>query len=191
MSAVVAELSRLVVAYDGVTALDGIDFVLREGERVALRGPNGSGKTTLLVALSRTMASRCVLVPQAIPACALRGADYAMLGRTPRLSPWRRPSATDFKAVHRALAAVGMEDFARRRLDAVSGGERQLLGIALALASESPVLLLDEPMAHLDEARRERAFAALAASGRTMVAAMHIDAPPGFFTRTVNIGNRL
>ncbi len=188
MSAIVAELSNLVVVYDGVTVLDGVDFVLREGECVALRGPNGSGKSTLLVALSRAMASRCVLVPQTIPACALRGADYAMLGRTPHLSPWHRPSATDFEAVRRAMSAVGMENFARRRLDAVSGGERQLLGIALALASESPVLLLDEPMAHLDEARRERAFAALAASGRTIVAAMHLDAPSGFFTRTQFLG---
>ncbi|MBO7688433.1 MAG: ABC transporter ATP-binding protein, partial [Kiritimatiellae bacterium] len=92
----------------------------------------------------------------------------------------------DEEAVDRALAAVDAADLAARRMDAISGGERQRLAIALALATEAPVLLLDEPAAHLDFRRRGELMALLAQLDRTVVMTTHelpFDTP--FFTRVV------
>lgn len=174
------------VRYDGVTALDGVSLSVRAGERVAVVGPNGSGKSTLLRELSRER-GLCVLVPQQIPdGLPLAARDYVMLGRTPRLSPWRRPSAADEAAVDAALSAVDAAHLSGRRLDGVSGGERRRLSLALALASEAPVLLLDEPTAQLDFRHRAEFFSLLARLPRTVVAAMHeLDDVVRNFTRTV------
>lgn len=180
------EIRDRTVRYDGVVALDGVSFSVRAGERVAVVGPNGSGKSTLLRELARER-GLCVLVPQQIPdGLPLAARDYVMLGRTPCLSPWRRPSAADEAAVRAALAAVDAVHLSCRRLDGVSGGERRRLSLALALASEAPVLLLDEPTAQLDFRHRAEFFSLLARLPRTVVAAMHeLDDVVRNFTRTV------
>ncbi|MGN0847214.1 MAG: ABC transporter ATP-binding protein, partial [Kiritimatiellia bacterium] len=166
------------------------------GERVAVCGPNGAGKSTLLRALLeaslRDRAGRtppAVFVPQDLPAeleQSITAHDYVMLGRTPHLSAWRRPSAADEESVARALESVGLAGFAARRLNEVSGGERRRLAIALALASGAPALLLDESTAHLDVACRAVLFDLLARTGRTIVMAIHeFPLPARFFTRVV------
>lgn len=167
------ELRNKTVWYDGTRALDDVSLVIRPGERVAVIGPNGAGKSTLLRVLAQT-GTQCVLVPQQTPEdIFLTAHDYVMLGRTAYLSAWRRPSSADEAAVATALAAVDATAFTDRRLDAVSGGERRRLALALALASEAPVLLLDEPAAQLDLRHRAELFALLAAFPRTIVAVLH------------------
>ena len=172
------------VRYGQVVALDGVSVRIAPGERVAVVGPNGAGKTTLLKALR---GDDTAVVPQTIPAdLPLRARDFVMLGRTANLSPWRAPSRADEEAVDRALAATDTTPLAGRRMDAISGGERQRLALALALATEAPCLLLDEPTAHLDFRRRDELFALLARLGRTVVMAIHeLPFDTDFFTRVI------
>ena len=178
------ELVEKTVRYGKVVALDGVSVRIAPGERVAVAGPNGAGKTTLLKALR---GDDTAVVPQTIPAdLPLRARDFVMLGRTANLSPWRAPSRADEEAVDRALAAVDAADLAERRMDAISGGERQRLAIALALATEAPVLLLDEPASHLDFRRRDELMALLARLDRTVVMTTHeLPFDTDFFTRAV------
>ena len=178
------ELVEKTVRYGQVVALDGVSVRVAPGERVAVAGPNGAGKTTLLRALR---GDDTAVVPQTIPAdLPLRARDFVMLGRTANLSPWRAPSRADEEAVDRALAATDTTTLAGRRMDAVSGGERQRLALALALATEAPCLLLDEPTAHLDFRRRDELFALLARLGRTVVMAIHeLPFDTDFFTRVI------
>jgi iron complex transport system ATP-binding protein len=87
--------------------------------------------------------------------------QMVVLGRFPYLSPWQMaPGAGDLARVDQALATVGLESLRRRSMDALSGGERQAVFIAAALAQEAEVLLLDEPTTHLD-ARHRREVASL------------------------------
>ena len=178
------ELVDKTVRYGRIVALDGVSLRIAAGERVAVAGPNGAGKTTLLKAL---WGDGTAVVPQTIPAdLPLRARDFVMLGRTERLSPWHAPARADEEAVDRALADVDAADLARRRMDAISGGERQRLAIALALATEAPVLLLDEPASHLDFRRREELMALLARLDRTVVMTTHeLPFDTEFFTRAV------
>jgi len=191
------KVEHVTVNYPGAErpALDDVSFTLAEGERVALVGPNGAGKSTLLRELAFAVppaadgTPRCALVPADDPAfLAIGGRDYVMLGRTPHLSAWRRPAPADEAAVDRALAAVAATALASRRLDELSSGERRRLALALALATEAPVLLLDEPTAHLDPEARSAFFELLRRTGRTLVMSIHeFPLPEGFFTRVVRL----
>ena len=178
------EIRNRTIRYGAVLALDDVTFAVQPGERVALVGPNGAGKTTLLHAL---IGPGTAVVPQSVPTdLALNCRDFVMLGRTAHLSAWHAPSRADEEAVDRALADVDAADLARRRMDAISGGERQRLAIALALATEAPVLLLDEPAAHLDFRRRAELTALLARLDRTVVMTTHeLPFDTEFFTRAV------
>ena len=178
------EIRNRTVRYGAVVALDDVTFAVQPGERVVVVGPNGAGKTTLLRAL---MGPGTAVVPQNVPVdLALRCRDFVMLGRTARLSAWHAPSRADEAVVDCALAAVDAADLAARRMDAISGGERQRLAIALALATEAPVLLLDEPAAHLDFRRRDELMALLARLDRTVVMTTHeLPFDSDFFTRVV------
>ena len=178
------EIRNRTVRYGQVVALDDVTFAVQPGDRVAVVGPNGSGKTTLLRALA---GPGTAVVPQSVPTdLALRCREFVMLGRTAHLSAWHAPSRADEEAVDRALAAVDATDLAGRRMDAVSGGERQRLALALALATEAPCLLLDEPVAHLDFRRRDELFALLARLGKTILMALHeLPFDTDFFTRVI------
>ena len=178
------EIRNRTVRYGQVVALDDVTFAVCPGERVVVVGPNGSGKTTLLRAL---VGPDTAVVPQNVPTdLALGCREFVMLGRTAHLSAWRAPSRADEEAVDRALASVDAAGLAGRRMDAISGGERQRLAIALALATEAPVLLLDEPAAHLDFRRRDELMALLARLDRTVVMTTHeLPFDTDFFTRVV------
>ena len=178
------EIRNRTVRYGQVVALDDVTFAVQPGERVAVVGPNGSGKTTLLRALT---GPGTAVVPQNVPTdLALGCREFVMLGRTAHLSAWHAPSRADEEAVDRALASVDAADLAGRRMDAISGGERQRLAIALALATEAPTLLLDEPAAHLDFRRRDELMALLARLDRTVVMTTHeLPFDSNFFTRVV------
>jgi iron complex transport system ATP-binding protein len=185
----------------GRVILEPLDLDVRRGECLVVVGPNGAGKTTLLrlltgllrpaagevcyrgeplAALSRReVARRVAYVPQIRPArVPLAVGEVVLLGRFVHLSRWQlAPSARDFAAVDEALRLVGIEELRARPVDELSGGERQAVFIAAAVAQQSEILVLDEPTLHLD-ARHQRELAALllrlrAEAGRTVVLASH------------------
>lgn len=169
----VLEVSGLRFAYGRHLVLDGVDLSLNEGEILVLLGPNGSGKTTLLKCINKILKpfggvvlldGRDVLrmdesevakhfgyVPQDHrPPFPYKVIDFVLLGRTPYIGMFSVPSRRDYEIAMEALRLVGMEGFADRAYTELSGGQRQLVLIARALATEARILLLDEPTAHLD-----------------------------------------
>lgn len=187
-------------AYPTGFALGGIDLRIEQGEMVAVLGPNGSGKTTLLKlmlgllhpaegevhfegrvlkGLSRKeLAQAMAMVPQEIAlSFTMTTAEVALLGRTPYLRRFRGPSREDREAVGAAMAATDVLPFAGRPYDALSGGERQRVILAMALAQEPRLLLLDEPTRHLDLSHQLRILSLIQrfnrARGLTVVSAMH------------------
>lgn len=167
----------LEAGYGARGVLRGIDLALEPGVLVALVGPNGAGKSTLLRAfaglirptagavmldgidvatLSRAaLAARIAVVPQTFDTLfPFTVREIVALGRSARLGLFARPTAIDAAAVARAIDTQDLGALVDRRLDALSGGERQRVVLAMALAQEADVLLLDEPTAHLDPAHQ-------------------------------------
>lgn len=163
----------------------GLSLEVESGEAVAVVGPNGAGKSTLLKTLAgqlaplsgsvllggadalpmrlRDRAQRVAVLPQSAPLdLDLTVLELVELGRTPHLGIWGAMTAEDRVAVERAIEQCGLTDLARSRLGKVSGGERQRAHVAMAVAQEAALLLLDEPTAHLDLRRRFELFELLA-----------------------------
>ncbi len=155
------------------TVLDDLVLEARPGEVTGLIGPNGAGKTTVMRVASRALrpwngtvlvegkdpyslsarqAARVVAVlPQEVPwTFSYSALEMVLMGRAPYHSPWGGGSAADWEAVRRAMAATGAAHLSDRPFEELSGGERQAVILAQALAQEAPVLLLDEPTSHLD-----------------------------------------
>jgi iron complex transport system ATP-binding protein len=167
------EVNRVTFGYGASPVVTDVSLALWPGRFVGLLGPNGSGKSTLLRlaagllrprqgtvrldgrnlgSFSRAEIARQVAVVPQQPLMpeALTGWDVALAGRTPHLRVLRGTSPLDDAIVRRALALVDATHLADRRVGEISGGERQRLLLARALAQEPTVLLLDEPTAHLD-----------------------------------------
>ena len=162
-------------------ALDGVTFDAPAGRVTAVVGPNGSGKSSLVRALlgraplsggrvlvhgvdARTMATAAraravAVVPQREePAFPLLVREYVALGRLPHAGRWGGPSRADEDAVTGALRDAGIEEFADRMSDALSGGEWQRVRLARALAQRAGALVLDEPTTFLDIAHEMALF---------------------------------
>jgi iron complex transport system ATP-binding protein len=167
---------------DGVPVLAGLDLLVPPGQFLGIVGPNGAGKSTLLhlltgalkpgrgaVTLSgrplerwprREVARLIGVVPQAeTMTFPFDVTEVVLMGRTPYLHGLlATESEADHRAAMRALEAVGIPHLAERRLDELSGGERQMVLVARALAQEPGILLLDEPTASLDLAHQQQIF---------------------------------
>ncbi|MCL1961791.1 MAG: ABC transporter ATP-binding protein [Desulfovibrionaceae bacterium] len=178
--------------------LRAIDLQLGPGRWVAVVGPNGAGKSTLLRVLAGLLPCNGLVSLQGRPLAGWRARaratqlawlgqaetggddltafDVAMLGRLPH-RPWLAPpSQADRAAVERALRAASAWELRQRRLGELSGGERQRVLLARALAVQAPVLLMDEPLAHLDPPHQADWIAlvrALAAGGCLAVSVLH------------------
>lgn len=206
-------LEGLRLSYRDREVLHGIDLEIRAGERVALVGPNGAGKSSLLRcvtgvarqpagralvggmpvdALSRpAMARRIAVVPgQATIPFAARVEEVVALGRLPHEHPFLGPREPDRAAVARAIARVGIEHLAGRDARELSLGEQQLVMLAMALAQETPCLVLDEPTVHLDLRHQVATMRLLVdlneRDGVTVLAVLHdIGLASHFFPRVV------
>ncbi len=190
----------LTFGYGGGRVLDGLDLEVEGGELVGVVGPNGAGKTTLfrlvsgvrspsagrirvqgrdISSLGASEAARLVsVVPQnpSLPA-GFTVMELALMGRNPylKLLQWERRG--DLDAVGRAMQATDMLMLADRPIGALSGGERQRALIAMALAQEASVMLLDEPTSNLDLAHQAQVMDLVAAlvrrRGAAALVAMH------------------
>lgn len=163
--------------YGEADVLHGIDFALRAGEVLAVVGPNGCGKSTLLRAVTGLIplrggevtlggeklenlkamerARRCAVQPQVeAPLFDYTVGQFVLLGRHPHRAPLALATEADRGAVLQALSATDLAGLRERSIRTLSTGEWQRALLARALAQETPVLLLDEPAAHLDPGHR-------------------------------------
>jgi iron complex transport system ATP-binding protein len=195
----VITVADVVVELGGARVLDGVSLAVEEGTFVGLVGPNGAGKTTLLRTVNGALtpasgrvtvagedvhdlpsraASRLVAT---VPQTTTLSFDFDVrqaveMGRTPHRSRFAGWRPEDAAAVDRAMDRTGIESLAERPVTAISGGERQRVLIARALAQETPVVLLDEPTASLDinhQVRTLELVRDLVGEGKTAVAAIH------------------
>jgi iron complex transport system ATP-binding protein len=197
MSAI--EVEQVSVVLGGRAVVDRVDLTVGEGEWVGLIGPNGAGKTTLLRAiaglvgftgeialrgrstrdLGRADVARLIAVVPQQPATPpwMTVGEYVLLGRTPHLGAFSNETRRDRDAAALALARLDLLGYGERRLDTLSGGEKQRAVVARALAQDARIVLLDEPMAALDIGHQQQTLELLdalrAESGLTLVAAMH------------------
>ncbi|WP_343315036.1 ABC transporter ATP-binding protein [Brucella sp. BE17] len=188
------------VSYGRAVVVKDLDLIIPRGAFTALIGPNGSGKSTILHALggllapmagtvrldrrpiaefsTREIARRIGMLAQGPGAPeGLSVLDLVRQGRYPHLSLFGRRSERDDAVCEQALLLTGMQDLAGQPLDSLSGGQRQRAWIAMALAQETPILLLDEPTTFLDLAHQievmELVSRLVAERGKTVVAVLH------------------
>jgi iron-siderophore transport system ATP-binding protein len=191
--------SGLELAYDRRVVAEQLDLAIPDRSFTVIVGPNACGKTTLLRALARLLKPRSGgvyldgslitsrpskevarelgLLPQSsIAPDGITVADLVARGRFPHQRLLRQWSRDDEHAVADAMAATQVADLADRIVDELSGGQRQRVWLAMALAQQTPILLLDEPTTFLDIAHQVEVLdlcAQLHADGRTLVAVLH------------------
>jgi len=200
MSEAPLEARGVRVAYGDAVVLDGLDLAVPCGEVTAIVGANGCGKSTLLRALARLLAPRAghvtldgraigtlpsrevarrlgVLPQSPVVPEGLTVEDLVARGRYPHQGLFRQWSRQDERAVEAALAATATAGFRDRPVDELSGGQRQRAWIAMTLAQETELMLLDEPTTYLDLAHQIDVLDLLVdlnrAHGRTIVLVLH------------------
>ncbi|GAA2426581.1 ABC transporter ATP-binding protein [Streptomyces macrosporus] len=190
----------LTLAYEDRTVVDGLDLDVPDGRVTVIVGPNACGKSTTLRALGRLLRPRrgavlldgrelasiptrriarsLGLLPQApVAPEAITVADLVARGRGPHQRWWRQWSEADEAAVADAMARTRVTDLAARPVDELSGGQRQRVWIAMALAQDTELLLLDEPTTYLDIAHQVEVLDLVRQlnhdRGRTVVMVLH------------------
>ncbi len=198
MSRLAAEGVHL--GYDGRAVVDGLSIAIPDGQVTAIVGANASGKSTLLRGLARLLkprggavlldgrslaelptreiARQIVALPQSpVAPDGITVVDLVGRGRFPHRQWLRGWGADDERAVAFAMQATGILDLAERSIDELSGGQRQRVWIAMALAQDTGILLLDEPTTFLDVAHQVEVLDVLTdlnrTGGRTIVLVLH------------------
>lgn len=207
----------LMVGYAGRTVIDEANLLVEAGERVAVVGPNGAGKSSLLRAITGVLAPRAgsvellgeavervprkqlartiAVVPElADLPFAMPVDEVVALGRLPHEPPLTGFRATDLAAVDGAIERIGIGQLRGRDMRELSMGERQLVFIAVAVAQAAPILVLDEPTAHLDIRHQVEVMELLVdlnqRDGTTILAVLHdLALAAHFFPRVVVIAN--
>ncbi|HVQ90181.1 MAG TPA: ABC transporter ATP-binding protein [Mycobacteriales bacterium] len=190
---------RLTLGYDRRIVTTDLDVRIPDGEFTVIVGPNACGKSTLLRALARMLrprsgtvhldgaaisayptkevARRLGLLPQTpVAPGGITAADLVARGRYPHQRLLRQWSRADEAAVGAAMRLTGVTDLADRFVDELSGGQRQRVWLAMVLAQQTPILLLDEPTTFLDLAHQVEVLdlcADLHEQGHTLVAVLH------------------
>ena len=186
--------------YDSRVVAENLTVEIPAHSLTAIIGPNACGKSTLLRALARLLkpaagsvlldgadiatygtkevARRLGLLPQSsIAPDGITVADLVARGRYPHQGFFRQWTASDEEVVDRAMEQTGVLDLANRYVDELSGGQRQRVWLAMALAQETPLLLLDEPTTYLDVAHQIEVLNLCAElhdeGGRTIVVVLH------------------
>ncbi|MFJ8437883.1 ABC transporter ATP-binding protein [Kitasatospora griseola] len=190
----------LTLAYEKRVIAEGLSVDIPDHSFTVVVGPNACGKSTLLRALSRTLkptagqvlldgqsiatlpakqvARTLGLLPQSsVAPDGITVTELVSRGRYPHQGVLRQWSAEDERVVAEAMADTGVADLAERSVDELSGGQRQRVWIAMALAQQTPLLLLDEPTTYLDIAHQIEVLDLCARlhseQGRTLVAVLH------------------
>ena len=192
------QLRDLSAGYGGRDVVRGVTLDFPPGRVLALLGPNGCGKSTLLRAAlgllprsggqvlldgapleslsPRRRALMAASLPQSRPTPNITAYKMVLHGRFPHLSYPRRCRGEDYEAADRALRWADAADVAPRPMGELSGGQRQKVYLAMALAQQAPTLLMDEPTTFLDVGHQLEVMAAarrLAQEGRAVVMAVH------------------
>lgn len=206
---------QLDLGYHRTLVVEGLDLTIPTGSFTALVGANGSGKSTILNACARLLKPKqgavqladvdlhgvptkmvarwlAILPQQPTAPAGLTVEELVAHGRYPHRRAFGGRSRGDRDAVAWALETAQLTDFAQRTLGELSGGERQRVWIAMALAQQTPVLLLDEPTAALDVAHQLEVMTLLQRlnqeEGKTIVAVLHdLNLAARFATRMVMI----
>lgn len=183
-------------SYGATTVLDGIDLEVHDGEVVGLVGPNGSGKTTALRILHRSLVpaagqvrldgrdlaelsgrerarSIAVMAQELSGEVPLAVADVVLLGRIPHSGAFGGTGSEDLEIATEALESAGALHLARREFGLLSGGEKQRVLIARALAQQPRVLLMDEPTNHLDIGSQHHVLEIVRVRGLATVVVLH------------------
>lgn len=190
----------LSVGYDKTDIVQSVDLAIATGQLTALVGPNGCGKSTLLKAIARILnptagrvmlgsraihemptrevAKQMALLPQGpIAPEGLTVQELVAQGRFPHQSLFNRWSADDSRAVAQAMADTDVEQFAHRLVSSLSGGQRQRCWLAMVLAQETEIILLDEPTTFLDLKVQVDVMSLLSrisrTRGRTLLVVLH------------------
>lgn len=192
-------LSGIEFRYDGIPVLQNVELKVEEGDFIGLIGPNGSGKSTLLKIISRVLrphsglvylngsllesltqkaiARDVAVVPQETQtAFAFSVFDVVLMGRFPHLGRLKNEGAEDIRIAREALERTQTVHLADRLITELSGGEKQRVIIAQALAQKPRLLLLDEPTTHLDISHQLQILDLLAelnVGGLTVIAVFH------------------
>jgi iron complex transport system ATP-binding protein len=190
---------QLSVSYGKETIIHNLDLDIPEGKITALIGPNGSGKSTLLKTLCRinkqfegslTVYGKSIndyadkelsryisLLPQVLTTpediTVRRLVEY---GRSPYLSYWGRLTADDHLKVDQAIAETQIDELVDKKVDTLSGGQRQRVWIAMVLAQDTPIVMLDEPTTYLDlshQVELMKLIQKLNAAGKTVIVVLH------------------
>ena len=165
------KIENLSVRFGQKRVLDQVSFTLKPRRLTVLVGRNGAGKSTLLGCVNqqlpytgtiregdrdlarlapRQRAKTIAILPQSLPSPHITARELVSLGRNPYLDFTGRLTEEDRQAVEEALRDAAAAELAERYVDTLSGGEKQRIALAMILAQNTPIALLDEPTAHMD-----------------------------------------